>query len=659
MSKPLISADQSLPEITIKAIILGIILTIVMTASNAYLALKLGQTISASIPAAIVSLAILRFFRRHNVLESNLVQTAASAGEVLVGGIAFTTPALLMMNIWHDFNYWEIVLISIIGGTLGVLFSIPLRRILLADKTLRFPEGTAIGHVLKTASQAGAGLKHLVLGGIVGGLIAFAQTGLGVLTDGVTWWWKKSAVVFGFGFGFSPAVIAAGYIVGINVALAAFIGWVISWIISMPILSHLHPVSAHLSAFDASDYIWAKYIRFIGVGTMLVGGIWTLLTLLKPVFQGLKASVVALRDVKLAGGFASIPRTERDIPINYVFWTILLVAVPLAFYLLTKIDPAVFGISVGLRIAITIVFTLFVIIIGFFAASISGFFAGMFGASNSPLSGIMLSVLVVAGFLMYGLLSLGTSFAHHPDKIIHGGALVIFITAIIIIGAALSLDTMQDLKAGQMVGATPWKQQLMLVLGVVVSALVAPFVMRLLFHAYGIIGVAAPHAGMDPQHMLSAPQGGMVSAIATGVFGGNLPWSMIITGGLIAVFFIIVDELLKLKKLRMPVLAVGVGIYLPLTTTASLVAGGLVSYLVQRHRRQRKQQPHKHQDILLACGIIAGSTLMGVILAVPFVIFKSSSILVIMPHNLTGVAETLGGIVTLMLLGWIYRTAVR
>ncbi len=661
--EPLIPADRKLPEITFKAIVLAIILTIVLTASNAYLALKLGMTVAASIPAAIISMSVLRLFRRHNVLENNIVQTAASAGEALIAPVAFVLPALLVMQYWQRFDYMTIFLISLLGGIMGVLFTVPLRSILLADKTLRFPEGTAIGNVLRVSATGGVGVKFLAKGGLVGAFIAFCQTGLKTLTDGFEAWYTNGVTVFGAGVGYAPALLAAGYIVGIRVALASLLGWIISWIFAVPILAAVYGVPVGQSAADAATTLWTQHIRFIGVGTMLVGGIWTLCTLMSPVFKGIHASIQALKQVRKYGR-AVIPRTEKDIPINYVFWSLLVIAIPLFYFLFDTIVPGTFLLTTPWHIAITLIFTLFVIILGFFVAAISGFFAGMLGSSNSPLSGVILATLIICGFLFYALTwHVGY---HEASTALSAAAVVTIITAIIGIGAGTSLDTMQDLKSGYMVGATPWKQQVMLIVGTIVAALVAPLALELLFNAYGIGGVY-PRAGMDPSQMLAAPQAGLISAVAEGVFGNRLPWTMIITGGIIAVVIIIIDEILKRTgDKRLPPLAVGIGIYLPLTTTAALVVGGMVSFFVNKKwDKQRKNEDQElidrgnQEGTLLACGLIAGSTLMGVILAIPFVIFKSSDVLTIMPNNFTTLANILGVLSGILLCWWLYHVSVK
>ena len=280
-----------MPEITVKGVILAIILTIILAAANAYLGLKVGNTVSASIPAAVISMGVLRFFKHSNILENNIVQTSASVGEAMTAGVSFTLPALLVLHYWMGFNYWETVVIGLLGGFLGVSFGVPIRRVLLDDKSLRFPEGTAIGAVLKASASAKTDLSYLVGGGLVGGLIGFCQTGLRVLSDSFSYYTVKSGQLWGFGVGFAPALIAAGYIIGVSAGISISVGILITWIFGMPIISHVYGIIPGLSGDDLAMAYWAQHLRYVGVGTMLVGGIWTVITLVKPIFLGIKASL--------------------------------------------------------------------------------------------------------------------------------------------------------------------------------------------------------------------------------------------------------------------------------------------------------------------------------------------------------------------------------
>lgn len=665
LDSPLIPASQSMPEITIRALILGTLLTIVLAAANAYLGLKVGQTVSASIPAAIISMSILSFFRNSNVLENTMVQTMASVGEALIAGVTFILPALVILHAWSGFYYWQTVVISLLGGTLGVLFTIPLRRALLLDPTLRYPEGVAISNVFKaSASKEKTDMRALTVGGTVGAVISLCQTGFQVLTDNFYYWVKTPTTVFGFGLGLSPALLAAGYIVGINVAISLLVGVIIGWVIGIPTLTWFFGFSDTSSASDIAMMIWKTHIRYIGVGTMLVGGLWTLVTLFKPIAQSLSASFVSIRSVKDLK--KNVPlRTERDIPMHYVLWGCLLLLIPLFILISGSIIPGDAGISHSFRTLLAGFSAIYILIGGFIFCSISAYFAGLIGATNTPVSGLLVSSLLILCMIFLAFFSFANGI---EGKELVGVVLGIGCTVIIGAGIAIANDTMQDLKVGQVVGATPWKQQVMLVLGVLVASFVIPLILDLLYNAYGI-GGSFPREGMNKAHMLAAPQAGLMAAIAQGVYAHNLEWGTIGAGAIIAVICIIIDELLKRRGTRLPVLAVGVGIYLPLDASVPVIIGGLLSYLINVRLNQRypiakrtsetRVATHKHRGLLLACGIVAGASVMGVVLAIPFALKESSDALKIMPDQYHSLAGILGLIVTFLLCAWIYRVVMR
>lgn len=664
---PIISANVSLPEITPKVIVLGVILTVVLAAANAYLGLKVGTTVSASIPAAVISMGILRFFRNSNILENTMVQIMASVGEALTAGIAFILPALLILHVWDHFNYWQTVFTGLVGGCLGVLFTIPLRRALLADKTLRYPEAVAIGNVLKaSASREEGDLRSLVAGGFIGAVIALFQSGFQILTDSFQYWVKSKSVIFGFGLGLSPALIAAGYIVGVNVALSLLVGIFIGWIAGIPILSWHYGIPDAESVNQAAALIWRGHIRYMGVGTMLIGGLWTLCTLFKPVVNSMAASMKSLKQIRLGEKPESL-RTERDIPIHYVFIATALLLIPIFILLACEIIPDNLGLSTQFRYFISAFSTLYILIGGFIFCSVMAYFAGLIGSTNSPVSGLLVSALLVICLILMAFFNLHGGFTAEAKEVIGS---VVAIGSMVVIGAALSIsnDTMQDLKVGQIVGATPWKQQVMLFLGVAVSAFIIPPILQLLYNAYGIGGVF-PREGMNPAQMLAAPQAGLMATVAKGAFSHTLEWSMIGVGALIAVICVVIDEVLKKNYgTRLPVLAVGLGIYLPLDSSVPVVIGGLLAYLIQ-HRLNKiyhrghaqdevKVHAHRHRGLLLACGIVAGASLMGVALAIPFAWTESADALRIMPDSLQPFAGILSIIVTFILCAWIYRVVL-
>lgn len=666
-SQPIIPATVALPEITLRVLILGVILTVVLAAANAYLGLKVGTTVSASIPAAVISMGILRFFRNSNILENTMVQIMASVGEALTAGIAFILPALVILHVWDGFNYWQTVVTGLLGGLLGVLFTIPLRRALLQDKTLRYPEAVAIGNVLKASVKNEKGdLSSLTVGGIVGAVIALFQSGFEILTDNFQFWVKTHSSIFGFGLGLSPALIAAGYIVGINVALSLLVGIFIGWLAGVPVLTWFYGIPVADTANEMAMIIWRDHIRYMGVGTMLIGGLWTLCTLFKPVVNSMIASFSSLRDIR-KGHRAENIRTERDIPIHYVFVAAVILLIPIFLLISHTIIPHGLAISDEFRYFIAAFSTLYILIGGFVFCSIMAYFAGLIGSTNSPVSGLLVSALLVICLLFMAFFSF-TDWSLETKEMIGS---VVAIGSMVVIAAALSIsnDTMQDLKVGQIVGATPWKQQVMLILGVVVSSFVIPPILQLLYNAYGIGGVF-PRPGMNPAQMLAAPQAGLMATVAQGAFSHQLQWGMIGVGAFIAIVCVIIDEILKKRfGTRLPVLAVGLGIYLPLDSSVPVVIGGVLAYLVQTRLSQLYQrgkqnneeqiQKHRHRGLLLACGIVAGASLMGVVLAIPFALKQSSDALRIMPQEYMPFAGVLSILVTFILCAWIYRVVLR
>lgn len=660
---PLIPASQSLPEITIRALILGILLTIILAAANAYLGLKVGQTVSASIPAAIISMGILRFFRNSNVLENTMVQTMASVGEALIAGVTFILPALIILHAWNGFYYWQTVIIALLGGTLGVLFTIPLRRALLLDKSLRYPEGVAIGNVLKASADKNADISALTMGGSIGALITLCQTGFHVLTDNFYHWTKTSNVIYGFGLGLSPALIAAGYIVGFNVAISILLGVIIGWILGVPVLTWFYGFSDLESAGDIAISVWREHIRYIGVGTMLVSGLWTIFLLIKPIAQSVSMSIQSIKNSKNSNKLT--PRTERDIPITYVFWALILLLIPIFIFISLSVIPADADVSHSFRLVLAGFGAIYILFGGFVFCSVAAYFAGLIGATNTPVSALLVASLCILCMLFLALFSFNGGI---EGKELLGVILGVGSTVIIGAGIAIANDTMQDLKVGQMLGATPWKQQAMLVLGVLVASFVVPLILDLLYNAYGI-GGAFPRPDMDKSQMLAAPQAGLMAAVAQGVYAHNLEWTMIIIGAAIALICMFFDEILKRYNARLPVLAVGLGIYLPLDSSTPLILGGVLAYLVQiklnkiyplsKVGNETLSAKHRHRGLTLACGIVAGASVMGVLLAIPFAIKQSSTALKIMPDNLHTLASILSLIVTLFLCSWIYRVVMK
>lgn len=652
-----IPANKNLPEITFKAIVLSVILVIALASANAYLGLKIGMTVSASIPAAVISMAVLSLFRRSNVLENNIVQTAASAGEAIIAGISFVLPAMIIIHYWTSFHYWETFWIALIGGILGVFFTIPLRRVLLDHKALKFPEGVAIGYVLKARAGGKGDMRFLVTGSLLGSIISFAQAGLQIFSGSIQFW-QNIAMRFtcGFAVGFDPAVIAAGFIVGPGVALSTLTGIFLGWVVGVPALTFYYGVSNSDAATAAMD-IWSSHIRYIGVGTMMVGGFWTLLTLIKPITRGLQVSFRSIKKMD-KDGLSSTLRTERDIPIQYAIIATLVLCIPLAFLLYHALSPTELPLSPTMRFITVGVGVLFTIFAGFIFSALGGYFAGLFGSSNSPVSALSIAAILLISLIVLALWHGQVNLVPGSPHTLLAIAFVMVVSSILS-AANITNETIQDLKAGQMVGATPWKQEVMLILGTIISAFIVPWVLQLLFNAYGIGGVF-PRPGMSQGQMLAAPQAGMMAALAQGVFNANLPWNMVYIGGGIAILAIIADRFLRQRDLHLSVLALGFGIYLPLDATLPFVIGGLFAFVVDRALKRRHAnndtvlQERKHNGLSLACGIVAGASLMGVILAIPFALKQSTDVLKIMPDSLSMLSNVLGVMATLFLLSMIY-----
>lgn len=669
MSKdePLISAKTILPEITLKAIILAIILTVILGASDAYLALKIGSTVAASIPAAVIAMGVFRLFKKSNVLETNLVQTAASAGEGLAASASFILPALVILGYWKDFPFWEVTLISIVGGILGVFFSVPLRKVLLNNKTLTFPEGTAVGNLLKVGATGAKQIKLLLQGIAAGGLISFAQTGFEIIADHLALWTKRPNFVYGVNFGYNPVLLGIGYIVGWNVGFSMFVGVVLGWMIGIPILCHFYGMPSGVTSPESiAMNLWSHYLRYIGVGTMLVGAVWTLLTMLKPILQGITFIFSSLK-IDETKQKRIIPRTEQDMTFRYVAGGTLLFLLFSFIMLFYAVTHSNLTLSTGLLWSVVLLGTLCVFVFGLFSSLTAGYIVGLIGSSNSPISGIYITNLLILCLIFIPLLALQVNLNSKElqQTVV---AIIIFILAIIGTAAVITNENIQDLKAGHMVGATPWKQQIMIMIGVIAAAFAISPVLHLLFQAYGIGGVF-PRPGMPAAQMLAAPQSNLLAALAKGAVGGDLPWPMLFTGMVIGVITTIIDEILKRGgKMRLPALAVGIGIYLPSEITTTLFLGGLLRAFAGKALRDKTKNNDEANELifmaqnrtgLVACGLVAGAALVGVILAIPFVILGSSDALKIVGDNFAPYAQLLGIFSVIALSFWIFNLGSR
>jgi putative OPT family oligopeptide transporter len=661
LNKPFIPADKTLPELTVRAIILGIVLAILLAASNVYLGLKAGTTISASIPAAIISMGILRFFRDSNILENNIVQTAASAGEALVAGMAYIIPALLILNYWNTFNYLDCVLLGIAGGGIGVIYSIPIRRVMLSNPHLSFPEGVAIGNVLKASADRSLGIKYLLQGGFVGSVVGFAQDGLQVLSDSFIKWGFFAGNVLGYGVGFSPALLAAGYIVGFEVCASVFIGTLVGWFLGIGVLSHLY--NHGLSAADFVTQVGHVQLRYIGLGVMLLGGVVTIIKLIRPMVRGFR-DIIAEKKA-LGDKPAEVLRTDKNLSFKQILFGFTFFSL-IAFFVLRNHVFISFHFNMLHSIAIAFFLLIFVLIVGFILSCLCAYFSGLVGSTNNPVSAMVLACVIFCSFTLIVLLGAQLGVA---GTNIAAAALVIIASTLVSNSVNLTAETIQDLKAGQMVGATPWKQQAMLIVGVLISALVVPLVLKLLFEAYGMGGVY-PHPGMDPRQSLSAPQSAMMAAVVMAVFSHNLPWNLLLSGFIIAAVCLLLNWLFRARKLNIIIMAVGLGIYIPLDATTSMVLGGIVSLLVYRFNQRAKKDgatPAKEasdlvryqKGLMLACGMVAGCALMGVVLAIPFAISQSTNVLALVSEKFAPIANVLSVVMTLGVMTWLYRVSTR
>lgn len=672
---PYVRAEDDYPQITFKAVILGILLSAILAGANAYLGLKVGMTVSASIPAAVISMAVLRLFRESNILENNIVQTAASAGESLAAGVIFTLPALILLRYWADFPFLDTMAIAMFGGVLGVLFTIPLRRALIIEKDLKFPEGVATGEVLKAGTEGGKGIIQIAYAALAAALFKLGQTGLKLFSGSVSGSATIGGSIFGMGTELSVALLGVGYIVGLNIAVLVFAGGLISWLFGIPLyMAFADPVQVaevvgNASGYDAALEIWSQKIRYMGVGAMVVGGVWALISLAKPLKDGIISSWEAVKKARSGEG-SDVLRTEQDMPINYVLWGVIGLAIPIFIVFTQVIDATHLPVSSGLYWSTMGVGVLFSLVAGFLFSSVAGYMAGLVGSSNNPISGVTIATILATSLILLAMLGTQLQFAVDTEQAKAAAAAAIVVGAMVACAAAIAGDNMQDLKAGQLVGATPYKQQIMQIVGVVSAALVIAPILSLLFNAYGMGGVL-PREGMSTDEMLSAPQATLMQSVAEGVFARNLEWNMIWIGAVIAVAIIILDNVLEAKdfEFRTPVLAVAVGIYLPLELTVPIFIGGMIAWWAGRVVAKRAEQEGgdveeaktqaERKGLLFSSGLITGEALIGIVLAIPFAIQESTDALRMVPESFAPYADWLGGIAAIFFCIWLYKVAVK
>ncbi|EAI1855011.1 oligopeptide transporter, OPT family [Campylobacter coli] len=609
----------SLLELTLRGLLLGSILTIIFTASNVYLGLKVGLTFSSSIPAVVISMAVLSLFKTSNILENNMVQTQASAAGTL-SSVIFVIPGLFMCGYWSEFPLWQTFMICLCGGGLGVLFTIPLRRAMVVESKLAYPEGRAAAEILKVANKDQSskkgkqGIKEIALGSFIAAIFSLLSNGfkLAASESNFAFIWNKMA--FGFSMGYSLALLGAGYLVGLAGAIALFVGMFLAWGIFTPYLSNFEFDSAK-NAVDLASSVWSSKVRLIGTGAIAIAALWTLIELLKPVIEGIKEIV---KNVKITNQEKN-ERTNIDLSLKSIFILFVLMVVGLFITFYSFVEDA--NLSIYYQMLFSFVGTLVSVLIGFFVAAACGYMAGLVGSSSSPISGIGLIGVIISSIVF---LVLGVELFQDPMLSKFAVALAIFTTSVILATAAISNDNLQDLKTGHLVGATPWKQQVALLVGCVFGALAIVPVLNLLYQAYGFVG-AMPREGMDASSALAAPQANLMSTIAQGIFHHNIEWGYMAFGVFVGILMIIIDKILRrTQKMSLPPLAVGIGIYLPPAVNIPLVIGGILKYIVMQHLTKKyAKNSHKEEKLasceqrgtLFASGLIVGESIFGVIIA--------------------------------------------
>ncbi|MEO5867196.1 MAG: oligopeptide transporter, OPT family [Sphingomonas sp.] len=636
-------------ELTLRGIVLGAVITLLFTAANVYLGLKVGLTFATSIPAAVISMAILRLFKNSSILENNIVQTVASAAGTLAA-IIFVLPGLVMIGWWHNFPYVQTAMITATGGILGVMFSVPLRRALVVDTDLPYPEGVAAAEVLEVGAgsregedESRRGLLVLVWNSIASAAFAiFTQTK--IITDTSATAFRVGRGATGISGSLSFALLGVGHLVGISVGAAMGLGLVIGWFVLMPILTTHQPMPGDIA--DWVNTIFRSDVRFFGAGVIGVAAIWTLLKIAGPVIGGIR-SAMAASAARNAG--QALALEEQDLPIKWVAGVALLTLLPIAWLLWDVIAGGALIASAVPLIAGALVF---IVVIGLMIAAVTGYMAGLIGASNSPVSGIGILAVIGSSLMLVGL------FGQHPGTGTTSAliAYALIVTGIVFGVATIANDNLQDLKTGQLVGATPWKQQVALVIGVIFGSLIIPPVLNVLNSGLGFVG--APGAGPNA---LAAPQAGLISALAKGVLSGDANWTMLAYGAMAGVALIILDEVMgMLKLLRLPPLGVALGIYLPMAVILPTVLGAVVGWFYDRWaKNSANPDVAERMGTLTATGMIVGESLWGVVFALTVWLSGSDAPLALIGKGFETEALIGGTVLFLVLVAILYRYARR
>ena len=649
--------DLELPELTLRGMLLGAILTVIFTASNVYLGLKVGLTFSSAIPAAVISMAVLRMAKGSNILENNMVQSQASAAGTL-SAIIFIIPGMLMVGYWQNFELWQTLLVSACGGCLGVLFTIPLRRAMVVHSDLPYPEGLAAAEILKVGVSSNSGsssIRELLMGSGIAGLTALLSNGFNVLASQLSAWVQVGRGITQLPLGYSTALVGAGYLIGIASGLALLVGIVLAWFVMIPYFTMTGTPADGQTLQELAQIYYKDRVRLIGAGAMGVAAIWTLIKLARPVIDGVKE---AIQSARVSQEERNLHRTDTDMSVHSILLVFIVMLVGLlgTFYSFVSVENLPLSQSLIIAFAGVII----AIIFGFLVAAACAYMAGLVGSSSSPISGIgilaiiMSSLVIMAICQFFGIFELpgGERFAT---------ATAIFTTSIILAIACISNDNMQDLKTGYLVGATPKNQQLALILGCIVGAIVIAPVLNLLYQAYGFPG-ALPRPDMNPDNALAAPQATLMTMIAQGIFSSNLAWQYIYFGIGLGIVIVIIDSLLRknTKNLCLPPLAVGIGIYLPPSLQTPLVVGAVLSYIIERNLKTEEQrQNSKRSGTLFASGLIVGESLVGVLIAAVVAVSVSSggseAPLALVGAEFANTAEMLGLMVFIATLAIFYK----
>lgn len=645
------ATTSSIRELTIRGVILGGVITLIFTAANVYLGLKVGLTFATAIPAAVISMAILRYFRGHTILENNIVQTIASAAGTLAA-IIFVLPGLIMIGWWTGFPYWITVAVCIVGGILGVMYSVPLRRALVTGSDLPYPEGVAAAEVLRVgeaAADGGEGNKRSLIAILVGSLVAAGFSLLAamkVILSDVSTYFRVGSGGSMVGASLSLALIGVGHLVGVTVGFAMVVGLVISFFVLLPTLTWGN-IADGSAVEDVVSSTFSTDVRFVGAGAIAIAAVWTLLKIVSPIVKGIKAAAISTR-ARRGGG--QVELMERDLPIWIVGGTIAASLIPIGLLLWWFLGSTAVTGNKPLIIVVTLIF---IVVIGALLASVAGYMAGLIGSSNSPISGLGILVVIIASVVLVLVHGRSDDAAQTLGLV----AYALFATAIVFGIATISNDNLQDLKTGQLVGATPWRQQVALIIGVVFGGLVIAPVLDLLNGAFGFAG--APGAGPNA---LAAPQAALISSLAKGVFGGDLNWKLLGLGVAIGAVVIVIDEVLRrTTTLALPPLAVGMGMYLPMSLTLVIPIGALLgrSYDKWADRTGGDDvadvEQKKRMGVLMATGLIVGESLFGVVFAGIVAASGTDSPLAVVGEGFASWAEIFGVVLFVAVVAGLYK----